>query len=309
MSPLRQTLNEYVAVRQQLGYKFETAGRLLEDLVGHLERAEAPALTTELALEWARQPADGSPDRWGSRLSVVRAFARYLHVLDPRHEVPPRDLLPARSRRTNPHLYSDADVAGLMGAAGSLYPRLRAATYETLIGLLAVTGMRVGEAMRLERADVDWNEGLLVVRMTKFRKTRELVLHPTTANALRRYDRLRGRLCPNPSAPNFFVSTAGTRLLYPVFYRVFSTLLQQTGLEPRSPQQPRQRPHDLRHTFAVATMLDWYRAGVDPSERMHLLSTYLGHSEPANTYWYLSAAPELMALAAERLETALGELP
>lgn len=308
MKPLREALDEYLTIRRRLGFKLEAAGRLLADLVEHLELADPPILTTELAVEWARQPADGSRARWGTRLSVVRAFARHLRVLDPRHEVPPRDIFPARSHRIIPHLYSEADIASLMGAARSLRPRLRAATYETFIGLLAVTGMRVGEAIRLDRADVDWNEGLLVVRMTKFGKTREVVLHPTAVHALRSYDRLRRRLCPNPNAPNFFISTAGTRLIHSEFHRAFSTVLRQTGLMPRSPQ-PRPRPHDLRHTFAVATMLDWYRAGVDPGDRMHLLSTYLGHSEPANTYWYLSAAPELMAFAAERLETALGELP
>src|SRR5579859_6507951 len=309
MNPLCQALDEYLTIRLRLGFKLETAGRLLADLVGYLELANMSILTTELALEWARQPADGSPARWGSRLSVARAFARHLHVLDPRHEVPPRDLLPAKRHRITPYLYSEADIIRLIGAAHSLRPRLRAATYETFIGLLAVTGMRVGEAIRLERADVDWTEGLLVVRMTKFRKSREVVLHPTVVKVLRGYDRLRQRYCPSPSAANFFVSTVGHRLLYPNFYKVFSTLLLQAGLEPRSPQQPRPRPHDLRHTFAVNTLLDWYRTGVDPDDRMHLLSTFLGHSEPAHTYWYLSAAPELMALAAERLERALGELP
>lgn len=308
MSPLCEALDEYLAIRRQLGYKFETGGRLLADLVGYLESADASFLTTELALRWARQPTDGSPLRWGNRLSVARVFARYLHALDPRHQVPPRDLLPSRSRRMVPYLYSEADVAGLMAAARSLQPHLRAATYETFIGLLAVTGMRVGEAIHLERSDIDWSEGLLVIRKTKFRKTREVVLHPTTVKALHGYDRLRRCLCPNPSGPNFFLSTAGTRLFYSNFYIVFATLLRQAGLEPQSPQQHRPRPHDLRHTFAVSTLLDWYRAGVDANDRMHLLSMYLGHTEPANTYWYLSAAPDLMAAAAERLERTLEDL-
>jgi integrase len=305
VSPLRRAVDEYLTVRRRLGFKLDGAGRLLADFAAYCERSGATILTSDVALAWARQPADAQPVWWSIRLRAVRAFARYLHAIDARHEVPPSDVLPAPPCRATPYLYSDADLGRLMAAARALPTPLRAATYATLIGLLAATGMRVGEAIRLDRADVDWSDGLLTVRASKFGKAREVVLHPTAVDALRAYDR---RLRPRPPSPAFLVSTTGTRLTYTEVHRTFHRLVAAAGLERRS-ARCRPRPHDLRHTFAVSTLLCWYRAGLDVAERMHLLSTYLGHTDPAHTYWYLSAAPELLALAAERLERALGELP
>lgn len=242
------------------------------------------------------------------RLTVVRGFARYLHALDERHEVPPADLLPARWHRPTPYLYSEADLGRLLGAARALPRPLRAATYATLIGLLAVSGMRVGEAIGLDRGDLDWSAGLLIVREAKFGKSRELVLHPSALAALRPYDRGRRQLWPRPRTPAFFISVTGTRLIYSEVQRTFGVLVHQAGLAPRS-GRCRPRLHDLRHSFAVNTLLGWYRAGLDVEARMHSLSTYLGHIDPANTYWYLSAAPELLALAGERLERAMEARP
>jgi integrase len=190
-----------------------------------------------------------------------------------------------------------------MEAAGKLRSPLRRATLQTLVGLLYVTGMRVGEAIRLDRDDVDLIRGLLLVRDSKFGKSRELPVHESTTVALRAYARQRDELCPEASSPAFFVSLAGTRLLYCNVHLAFLGFVRDAGLTPRSPTC-RPRPHDLRHSFAVETLTGWYRDGGDVESRLPSLSTYLGHVHPANTYWYLSAAPELLGLAAERLESA-----
>jgi integrase len=308
VSPLHGALQDYLTVRRGLGYKLEREGRLLPDFVDFVERAGTTTVSAELAVAWARQPLDGHPSWWANRLGMVRGFAAYLETLNAATEVPARSLLPGRSRRATPYLFSDDEVQGLMAAAGALRTPLRAATYATLIGLLAVTGMRVGEAIRLDRADVDLLEGLLTVRDGKFGKSREVALHATTAEALRGYAHRREEECPRPEAPSFFVSIAGTRLFYTSVQHVFARLTVAAGITRRS-ASCRPRLHDLRHTFAVTTLLGWYRDGVDVEPRLPLLSTYLGHADPGSTYWYLSAAPELFALAAQRLEHALGELP
>ena len=231
---------------------------------------------------------------------MVRGFARHLQALDPDTEVPPLGVLPHRCCRVAPYLYSAADIAALMAATRDLPSPQRAATYETLVGLLAVTGMRVGEAVRLDRDHVDLDEGIVTIWNSKFHKSRALPLHPVTVDALKRYARLRDRCCPHPKAPSFFLSTTGTRLDAGGIHRLFPGLVRNAGLD--QPGRRRPRLHDLRHTFAVRTLIEWYRAGVNVDAHMPLLSTYLGHSHPENTYWYLSAVPELLFLAAERLE-------
>jgi len=307
MSPLAAALAEYLTIRRRLGFKLGRYGQLLGDFVAYLDEREATTVTTELALAWARRPADARPSWWGARLSVVRVFARYLKTIDPATEVPPADLLPARSQRTTPYLYSASEVDTLMAAARRHPSEHRGETYATLIGLLAVTGMRIGEVIRLDLDDIDWSEGALSIHASKFGKSRELVLHPTTVEAMRAYARHRQQLRPRPRTPSFFVSLTGTRLIYNNVHFTFHELVQEAGIGPRSPRC-RPRPHDLRHTFAVNTLLAWYRDGLDVSDRMHLLSTYLGHLDPAHTYWYLSATPELLGLAGQRLERTLGEL-
>jgi len=306
MSGLRQSAEQYLTIRRALGFKLAGEGRLLADFVSFADQAGIHTLTTEVALAWATLPPQASPGWLARRLRAVRGFARYLQTLDPDTEIPPADLLPARSGRATPYLYSDAEIVALMAAAPQLAPPLRAATFETLIGLLAVTGLRIGEAMRLDRDDIDWSNQLLSVRDSKYGKSRQVLLHQSTVTALRAYGERRDRLCRRPQAPSFFVSTRGTRLVHSTIYPSFRRLLRQAGLAQRS-CSCRPRVHDLRHSFAVKTLLGWYRDGDDVSVRMPLLSTYLGHVDPAATYWYLSAAPELLALAAERLELAAGE--
>jgi integrase/recombinase XerD len=308
MSSLRSALDDYLTIRRSLGFKLERNGRLLPQFIDFLERAGAHTIRTDLALAWAKRPANGHPRWWAERMSLVRGFARHVQAFDPCTEVPPRDLLPGCKRRAIPYLYSDAEVMALMEAARVVRSPLRAATYETLIGLLAVTGMRVGEAIRLDRDDLDCANGVLLVRDSKFGKSREVPLHSSTLKALETYARVRDDRCPAPKTTALFVTAMGTRLVYKNFHPVFQRLVRRAGLQRRSPLC-RPRPHDLRHTFAVRTLLGWYRAGIEVEGRLPWLSTYLGHFDPAATYWYLSAAPELLALAGMRLERALGPLP
>jgi integrase len=306
MSPLHDQLSDYLRIRRALGYKLERAEKLLRQYLEHLDAQGARLITVENAVGWATLPAGESGHWWAFRLSVVRGFASYLHALDPAHEVPPADLCPNRVHRAIPYLYSDEEIATLISATVTLRGALRQATYATLIGLLSVTGMRVGEAIRLDTGDLDLRHGVLTVRQSKFGKTRELPVHASTANALRKYLRLRDHHRPAPVAEALLVSPAGTRLIYCNVHSTFRQLRSRAGLRSRS-AGCRPRIHDLRHTFAVQTLLEWYRAGVEVSPRLPLLSTYLGHVHPKDTYWYLQAAPELLTLAAGCLERSTGD--
>ncbi|MDP9344663.1 MAG: tyrosine-type recombinase/integrase, partial [Actinomycetota bacterium] len=279
----------------------ERAGKLLAQFLAWLDERDHSVITTELALEWATLPPATGSNWHRHRLSVVRGFAAHLHAIDPAHEVPPADLLLARPRRAVPYLYTNGEVLALMDAAGIIATPHREATMRTLIGLLAVTGMRIGEAIRLDRSDVDYEHGLIVVRDSKFGKSRELALDLTTIAALRRYLRRRDRPTPVEPTAAVFTSATGTRLTYCNVHLAFKRIVRHAGLRPRS-AECRPRPHDLRHTFAVNTILDAYRSGGDVQARLPLLSTYLGHVHPGSTYWYLQAAPELLALAGQRLE-------
>ncbi len=294
-------LADYLRLRRSLGYKLVRAAKLLAQCIAYLEGTGVEVVTIEAALAWATLPADGGPSWLAGRLTVVRGFAAYLHAINPANELVPSDLLPDHGHRATPYLYADAEVAGLMTAAATLRTPHRAATYATLLGLLAVTGMRVGEAIRLDRADVDAGHELLTIRNSKFGKSRLVPLHPTTVAALRRYLGRPDR--PRPAMPTtaLFVSNAGTRLLCCNVDWTFLKLVRRAGLSARS-AICRPRLHDLRHTFAVRTVLDAYRTGADVGARLPLLSTYLGHVNPGATYWYLSAAPELLELAGQRLE-------
>lgn len=301
MSPLRRQLAEYLTIRRAMGFKMDRHERLLGQFADHLAARGASTLTTELALAWAMSPIEGDPRWWAARLSMVRGFAVHLRAFDPAHQVPPHGLIPHGPRRTVPHLYTDGEVTALIGAAATLSFPLPAASYQTLIRLLAATGMRIGEAIGLDRADFDLGLGVLTVRNTKFGKSRQLPLHPTVTAGLQDYLRRRDVLLPSPSTPALLLSARGFRLRYQRVWETFHRLLSQAGMVPGPPVSP-PRIHDLRHTFAVATLLDCYRDGADVQAMLPRLSTYLGHADPKHTYWYLSAAPELLALAADRLD-------
>jgi integrase/recombinase XerD len=308
VSRLREAAGDYLAMRRALGFKLTTQGRHLMRFIDYCEAHHADHITTELALAWATQTPRGSGDEvyWSRRLMVVRIFARHLQTLDPATEVPPEDVLPHHYRRIAPYLYSPGEITALISAAGRLKPTLRAATWQTLIGLLAVTGMRISEACHLDRDRIDLDTGVLVVADSKFGKSRQVFLHPSTIAALRDYERRRDHWCRSPRAPSFFVSTRGTRLDAHNITHTFADLLADTGIA-APPGRRRPRLHDLRHAFTVATLLDFYRDGGDVQARLPLLSTWLGHVDPKSTYWYLQAVPELLALAAGRLESAFGQ--
>lgn len=301
MSELSSALADYLQLRRALGFALERPASLLASFVAFADAEGAGYVTTGLALSWAAQPAGADRSWHGARLSVVRQFARYLQAIDPRTEIPPAGMLPGRSRRAEPYLYSAAEITALMTAASAIRAPLRAATYQALIGLLAVTGMRVGEAISADRRDADLAGGIITVRQGKFGKSRQVPLHPSTVTALDAYARMRDESIPRPGTPAFFVSLAGTRLIYSNVHSTCRRLVRAAGLQPRS-ARCRPRIHDLRHSFAVTTLISWYRDGGDVAARLPLLSAYLGHAEPASTYWYLEAAAELLTLAAARLE-------
>jgi integrase len=308
MNGLRPAIGDYLGVRRALGYKLEDHEWLLADFASFMEERDAATITTELALAWATLPQDVLRSWWAARLRVVRGFARHLKAFNAATEVPPAGLLACSNRRAVPYLYSDAEVSALMAATASLGPALHAATHRVLIGMLAVTGMRLGEAVRLDRADLDPAEAVVTIRDSKFAKSREVPLHATTLVALSDYGHLRDKCFPHPRTPSLLVSTAGNRLISQNIHYVFARLVRHAGLQPRS-ERCSPRLHDFRHSMAVNTLLRWYREGVDVEARLPLLSTLLGHTQPANTYWYLSAVPELLALAAERREHGTGGRP
>ncbi len=304
---LCDALEEYLAVRRALGFKLRNAGDLLKGFVTYAEREGASSITTDLAMRWAMEQKKCQPAQWGNRLALVRRFARYVSALDAGTEIPPLGLLPRRFHRKVPYLYSDEEIAHLIAAAKKLRSRqgLRAATYATLFGLLAVTGMRMSEPLALDRDDVDLRRGILIVRRTKFGKSRLIPVHASTREALRRYRAVRDRICPR--AQSFFVSERGKRLTSERVWWTFVQLSHQIGLRgPGDRHGP--RLHDLRHRFAVQTLLGWYRAGLNVEQHLPELSAYLGHAHVNDTYWYISAVPELLHLATLRLEDKGGKL-
>ena len=300
MKPLVAAAAEYLTLRRALGFKLYHETWWLPDFVAYLGSHGSSTITTELALGWAQQPADGNPNWWAKKLGAIRRFARYHHACDPRTEVPPPDLLPYRLRRQAPHLYTDEEVATLLKEARRLPDPLISATYTTLLGLLAATGMRVGEAIGLDQHSIDWGRSLLTLSHCKFGKSRQVPVHCSTITALHDYAKARDRLHPRRRTPSFFISSAGTRVIHQNFHHVFLRLVRLSGIGGRRGRRP--RLHDFRHTFAVKTVRDWYRAGVDVEQRLPWLSTYLGHVNPTTTYWYLTATPDLLSLAGDLLE-------
>jgi integrase/recombinase XerD len=303
MSEMSGHVRDYLRLRRALGFKLERAGHLLPQLVAYLEAAGAATVTSDLAIAWARLPQHTHPNHWAQRLAIARGFARYLQALDPATEIPPPGVFLTRPHRPTPFLWSQRDICRLLQSARALPPPLRAATYETLFGLLATCGMRVGEAVGLDRDDVDLRAGVITIRHAKFDRPRLVPLHPTVTEALSRYAAERDRLCPRPRARAFFISSAGTRLDRSGVAKTLRKITTSLGMRTETVHP---RAHDLRHSFAVDTLIRWQRSGLSVDEHIATLSTYLGHVSPADTYWYLSASPELMGLAAQRLHTRYG---
>ena len=305
MNVLASALRSYVAMRRGFGYKFHHQEERLTDFVRFMRTRDAAFITRKLALEWATQP-QGRHSTWTLRLTDVRGFARYLQSVDPRTEVPPTGMLPGLSR-AKPYLYTKQEVRALLEATLALTPTdgLRPWTYHCLFGLLAVSGLRLGEALALRSEDVDLKEGVLTIRATKFGKTRLVPIHPSSLRVLVHYADRRDRLLCPPRSPYFLVAERGGKLLPQYVYRVFLRLSRQIGLrDPQAPVGP--RLHDFRHRFAVETLVRWYRHGRNVDLLLPVLSTYMGHSCVRDTYWYLSACPELMGHAVQKLEDSWG---
>jgi integrase len=301
MTNLRSALERYLTIRKGLGYKYEAQSRRLADFVAFMEKRKVATITTKLAMEWATLLADRQAS-WSLRLSDVRGFALHVTSFDPRTEVPPVGILPG-PKRAKPYLYSDAEIDALLKAAQTLPPEhgLRRWTYHALFGLIAVTGLRLSEAISLECDDVDLDAGILTIRQTKFGKSRLVPLHSTACTALRRYAARRDAHHGSRRGPTFFVTKQGGRLLHRHVYCAFWRLSREIGLR-QSGDHTGPRVHDLRHTFATRVLLDGYRDGKDVEQLLPVLSTYLGHTCVRDTYWYLSSCPGLMQEAVQRLD-------
>ncbi|WP_433192198.1 tyrosine-type recombinase/integrase [Nocardia sp. CA-107356] len=298
---IRTQVEAYLAMRRALGYQLRAEGRMLLDFADRLDAAGQPTITVSAALAWAIEPRNAAPAHWCRRLGVVRGFARHLHTLDPDCQVPPADLLAGPTHRPTPYIYTEQEISALVHAAQTIAAPMPAATCHAVISLIAASGLRLGETLALDRGDVDLDAGILTV-VGKNQHTRLIPLHPSTTQMLGRYAERRDRLCPATGSASFFLTTRGHRPQPSSLQHTFAKLLVLAEI-PTPPGRRRPRIHDLRHSFAVNTLIDWYRSGADVAARMPILSTYLGHSGgPEATYWYLQATPELLALAAERLE-------
>ncbi len=307
MTRLQAAVDEYIALRRSLGFKLRDMAPDLRNFAAFLEQHGASVITSALALAWAMQPVDHQPSDWAQRLGFVRVFARHWSATDPRTEIPAAGLLPFRPQRARPYLYSDEEIRQLLAATKTLASRnsLRPWTYHCLFGLLVVSGMRISEAISLDRHDVNLHDGLLTIRKTKFNKSRLIPLHASTQQVFISYAGRRDRAVPTPTAPAFLLTDRGRRLEISAVHRTFYVLSRQLGLRgPAAHTGP--RLHDFRHRFAVNTLIQWYRTHEDIERRLPVLATFLGHAHVADTYWYLSMHPELMHLATSRLERRWG---
>lgn len=303
MITLRTLLDDYLTTRRALGFKLHSEETGLTTFVTFMEQQEADHITTALALAWAQQPTSVQVAQWARRLGFVRGFARYCSAVDLRTEVPPAGLIPGRYLRPQPYFFTAGDIAGLLKAALDLQPEggLRRWTFHCLLGLLSVSGLRTCEARGLTLNDVDLDAGVLTIRSSKFGKSRLVPLHASTVRVLADYLQRRQGFLAGRVVDQVFVNDHGTPLSHDQTLDTFKHLAKVIGLPP---QAERRRPHlhDLRHRFALETLLAWYRDGQDVERRLPVLSAYLGHTEVRDTYWYLSARPELLKLAQERLE-------
>ena len=309
MSTLREASQKYLELRRNLGFQLRGPRSALRSFVAFAEREGVSCITTDLALRWAKEPADAQPSTWASRLRMVRRFAIWLSATDRRTDVPPLGLLPHRYRRQRPYIYSDAEINKLIQAAGQLPSSLglKGCTYSTIFGLLSVTGMRINEALTLDREDVNVEEGILKIRRTKFGKSRLVPVHESTRQVLVDYAHKRERALRGSAKAAFFLSERGTRVTEWATRYNFAKVSREVGLRPPGRSHGHgPRLHDMRHRFAARTLVDWYRGGTDVERELPKLATYLGHVHVNDTYWYIEAVPELLELATRRLENRRG---
>lgn len=306
MSDLRKAMEEYLALRRSLGFELLKIAGTLSSFITFAEKETATHVTTDLVLRWVKLSTAKEPATLADRFNIVRRFAIWISVGDVRTEIPPKGLLPGHYHRKPPYIYSDEEIERLVREARNL-PSLmgmRGLTYATLFGLLAATGMRISEALALNREDVDLKDGVLGIQQSKFRKSRLVPLHRSTCDVLEDYAKKRAQIFPRLKNGAFFVSERGTRVTQWAARDNFAKVSREIGI--RAKTKGRRlghgpRLHDMRHRFAARTLVDWYRAGVDVERQIHRLSTYLGHVHVNDTYWYLEAVPELLELATQRI--------
>ncbi len=295
---------EYLAYRRNLGYKLKITGYQLLSFARFADQIKhCGPITTELAIQWACLPENASPIYPARRLEVVRCFAKYRAIFDSNTQIPPDGILGPAHRRTQPHIYSNQQIAQLLRAAAKFSPvgGLRPRTYVTLLGLLACSGLRISEALALTRRDVDLERQTLVIRESKFHKSRLVPIHPSACRSLLKYARFRDRRWQMSMTPAFFLAERGTPLKYSTVNMTFRKLCDGLGWDlPRGRRRP--RIHDLRHTFACRSLLKWHKEGRDIEHAVAALSTYLGHVKVTDTYWYLTGIPELFAVTARNFE-------
>jgi integrase len=289
---LHERAEEYLRLRRALGFRLRNESRVLPQFASYLEQHGAAIITAEHAIAWAQLPQGVHPVTWAHRLSAVRGLATWLRTIDPATEIPPRGVFPGQGKRPAPFIFTGEQLAAMIAGCAVLRPAMRASACTALFGLIAVTGIRIGEALAIPAGGIDLDAGLLPVAPAKTRCQRILPLHPTTVTALRNYDALRARAFPR--ATTFFASEKGAPLTRQAALASFRKACAAAGI----PGKP--RIHDARHSFAANTLLEWYRSGEDIAAQMPALSGYLGHTTPEGTYWYISAVPELMQLAAAR---------
>lgn len=306
MIALRELLQDYLDMRRSLGFKLHTDGIALLSFVSFMEQAQAQYISTDLALAWAKQPASAKPAWWANRLTYVRGFARYCSAIDPRAEVPPTGLLPRPRQRPSPYFFTNDDIHRLLQSALHQPAKENIVNYTLycLLGLLSVTGLRIGEALGLTLGDVDLGQGILTIRNTKFGKSRLVPLHATTIIVMTNYQRCRKQALAGYEIPYWFINAKNERISYDCVLNIFHCVTADLR---NQPGRARPRLHDLRHYFALTTLLRWYREGQDVERQLPVLSAFLGHVQVSDTYWYLSASPELMGMAKERLEHHWGQ--
>jgi integrase/recombinase XerD len=306
MKSLTTSLHEYINIRRLFGYKLEVSERNLKNFITYLKKKNYPYITAQVAMEWATLPQNVKRSYWSRRLSIIRLFAQYRMAEDPRTEVPPSYLLSQQPNRVTPYIYSDKEIYQLIEACLSLLSLgLRHHTYFIFFGLMAVTGCRISELISLNRDDLDVKNNWIIIRNSKCNKSRLLPLHKTTMQRLKKYSKVRDQF-PVHDVNAFFLSDRGTRITIWSTRDAFIRISKQIGLRGLSDSHG-PRIHDIRHTFAVKTILNWYHDGININKKIMLLSTYLGHKKPTDTYWYITGTPELLAQAINRLEKNIGE--
>jgi len=309
MKSLNQGVVEYLTLRENLGFIPEGRDRgVLKQFVTFMKTHRACSITPELAVSFAKAPKEASPAHWSARYTVIRRFAQYWSGFDSNTTIPPEGMVPYYYRRRNPYIYEEKQIETLLSSASQLGPSwdpLRKYTYFTLFGLIAVTGLRLSEPIALDTEDVNLGAGIIKVRQSKSKRSRLVPVHPTVIKQLKHYIEMRKKYCPALKTNAFFVSRSGNRVTRDSVRWAFIQMSKASGLR-SSLDTHGPRIHDFRHSFAVRTLIQWYRKGLNVDRHLPLLSTYLGHVHPSDTYWYLTASPELLTLAGKRLENHLG---